>query len=112
MAEELSVQFEELVKITGTDDLYRLDSELDHMRSIELLVPNHLLGNGGGFTASDNLDANITPSALALNLYYRTHSTRIDPKEFWGDQLKPYNPKTASESETNENQNESGDSLK
>lgn len=101
LAEDLSIQFDQLVKITGTDDLYRLDSELDHMRSIELLVPTHLLGNGGGFTACDNLDADITPSALALNLYYRTHSTRIDPKDFWGDQLKPYNPKATSDSKTN-----------
>ena len=45
---------------------------------------------GGGFIADgENLDANITPSPLALNLYYRTHSTDISPIEFWGDSLIP-----------------------
>ena len=85
-AEKITVSFDELVKITGTDNIYRLDSELDHMRSIELLVSEAFLG--GGFMATDkNLDANITPSPLALNLYYRTHSTGTTPIDFWGDSL-------------------------
>ena len=92
MPDDLSVPFDILVKIAGTDDVYRLDSELDHMRSIELLVQGHtFVRNGGGFTASDQLDANITPSALALSLYYRTHSTGISPMEFWGNHLIPHN---------------------
>ena len=59
------------------------------MRSIELLNQGDVLdGMGGGFTISDSTpEANITPSALALNLYFRTHSTGITPKEFWGDKL-------------------------
>lgn len=89
-AEKLKVTFEDLTKIAGVDNLYRLDSELDHMRSISLLVPGHFLSAGGGFVASDELDANITPSPLALNLYYRTHSTGKSPIEFWGDKLIPY----------------------
>ena len=92
MPDTISVPFDTLVKITGTDDVYRLDSELDHMRSIELLVQGHsFVRDAGGFTASDQLDANITPSALALNLYFRTHSTGITPKEFWGNSLMPRN---------------------
>ena len=64
-----------------------MDSELDHMRSIELLLPG-VLNDGGGFSATDTkLEANITPSSLALNLYCRTHSTGISPIEFWGDSL-------------------------
>lgn len=38
-----------------------------------------------------HLDANITPSALVLNLFFRTHSTGISPKEFWGNSLIPRN---------------------
>ena len=92
MSDVISVPFDTLVKIAGTDDIYRLDSELDHMRSIELLVQGHtFVRNGGGFIASDQLDANITPSALALNLYFRTHSTGISPKQFWGNSLIPRN---------------------
>ncbi len=90
ISDSLIVSFENLVNITGTDDKYRLDSELDHMRAIELLVNGGVFTPGGGFDASDNkLNANISPSPLALNLYYRTHSTGISPIEFWGNSLVP-----------------------
>lgn len=85
-AKRLKVSFDDLVQITGTDNIYRLDSELDHMRSIELLSSEAFIS--GGFTASDKkLDANITPSPFALNLYFRTHSSGINPIKFWGDSL-------------------------
>ena len=89
IAEDITVSFDTLVKIAGTDDRYRLDSELDHMRSIELLLQGgSFAGSGGGFTASDDsLEANITPSPLALNLYFKTHSLGISPKAFWSDKL-------------------------
>lgn len=91
LAENLIVSFDILVKIAETDDLYRLDSELDHLRSIELLSPGDTFQAGGGFIASDEkLEANITPTALALSLYYRTHSNDISPIEFWGDSITPY----------------------
>ena len=91
MADGLTIPFGKLVEITGTKDIYRLDSELDHMRSIELLLNGDSFeGGGGGFTVSDTeLEANITPSPLALNLYYRTHSTGKSPIDFWGDRLIP-----------------------
>lgn len=97
MSDGLNVSFDTLVGITGTTDIYRLDSELDHMRSIELLVHGDTFeGGGGGFTASDaELEANITPSPLALNLYYRTHTTGNTPIEFWGETLKPYSVEEA-----------------
>ena len=101
----LSVDFDSLVRITGVEDIYRLDSELDHMRSIQLLSEGGFFEGGGGFSVSDNqLDANISPSALALNLYYRTHSTNISPIEFWGEQLeliKPNNNVTSKQEELN-----------
>lgn len=89
IADRLFVSFNTLTRIAGTDNIYRLDSELDHMRSIELLNQGDALdGIGGGFTLSDSMpEANITPSALALNLYFKTHSTDISPREFWGDKL-------------------------
>lgn len=89
IAEDITVPFDTLVKIAGTDDRYRLDSELDHMRSIELLLQGgSFVDGGGGFTVSDDsLEANITPSPLALNLYFKTHSLGISPKAFWGDRL-------------------------
>lgn len=90
VAEDFSIPFEELTKIAQTDDVFRLDSELDHMRSIEILVSGGGFDTGGGFVASDNeLTANITPSALALNLFCKTHSIGLSPIEFWGDALVP-----------------------
>lgn len=93
IAEDISVSFDTLVQISGTEDRYRLDSELDHMRSLELLIQGGAFaGIGGGFTVSDDsLEANITPSSLALNLYFKTHSIGISPKVFWGDKLIPRN---------------------
>lgn len=35
------------------------------------------------------LNADISPSPLALNPYFRTHSIGNSPIEFWGDQLEP-----------------------
>jgi len=94
LADNLNVSLDVLVKITGIDDIYRLDSELDHMRSIELLASGDTFHAGGGFTASDEkLDANITPTALALTLFYKTHSTGVSPIEFWGDKLIPRDEK-------------------
>lgn len=89
--QHVSVSFEELVKISGINDVYRLDSELDHMRSIELLEPNGAFQTGGGFNAADpKLDANLTPSPLALTLYYKTHPNGKSPIEYWGDSVVPY----------------------
>lgn len=94
LADTLTVSFDELVRITGINDIYRLDSELDHMRSIELLLHSGMFVTGGGFTATDEqLDANLTPSPLALSLYYKTHCTGITPIEFWKDNIVSINNK-------------------
>ena len=107
IADEISVPFNTLVEITGTDDRYRLDSELDHMRSLELLLHGGSFGGSGGFTVSDNsLEANITPSSLALNLYFKTHSFGISPKEYWGDKLIP-----RSEDDDNQKQQDEIDKI-
>ena len=67
------------------------DSELGRVRSIELLPHGSIVEGGGGFSVDDvQLVADITPSALALNLYYKTHSTGVSPLEFWGDQLEAW----------------------
>lgn len=108
VAESLTVPFETLVKIAGTADIYRLDSELDHMRSIELLTQGDAIdGGGGGFDVSDGpLEANITPSALALNMYFKIHSHGISPEEYWGDKLIP-----RSENDDNQSQQEEIDKI-
>ena len=87
-ASDITIPLVKLKEVTGTHDIYRLDSEMDHMRSIELLSSSPF--NGGGFMADDEtLDAHITPSPLALNLYYKTHCIGKSPIDFWGDNLVP-----------------------
>lgn len=92
--QKITVSFDELVRITGIKDVYRLDSELDHMRSIELLETGGTFSTGGGFNADDSkLDANLTPSPLALTLYYKTHPNGKSQIEYWGDDVILYQEK-------------------
>ena len=48
------------------------------------------------------LEANITPSSLALNLYFKTHSIGISPKVFWGDKLIPRDEKADNQKQQEE----------
>ena len=85
--DELSISYDKLISITGINDLYRLDRELDHMSSLSLFQRD-VFGSSGGFTASDkSLNADISPSALALNLYYKCNSVNMSEIEFWKDSL-------------------------
>ncbi len=62
MAKDLSVTLDQLRGLTHEDDIQRLDREMDHLRSLELIQ--------GGFAAdSASTDADITPSALSLHMY-------------------------------------------
>lgn len=90
VGKELIVTLDELKQITGIDDIYRLDRELDHMSSLSLFSSQYLESNGG-FTANDvELKAEITPSALALNLYFKTNALNATPDLFWKDSLEEY----------------------
>lgn len=73
----LIVDGAEIKMICKTDDLYRLDRELDHLRSLELLTLN------GGFDA-DTGECNLTPTPLALQLYMRCKGHQGDPVSFYG----------------------------
>lgn len=81
VADELKVNCDELVKLTLTKDIHRLDRELDHMRSLDLIGSSL----GGGF--DENLTANIRPTALALHLYVRCQGYNTDPAFFWQDNV-------------------------
>lgn len=88
VADNFNIPLDELMKVAGICDIYRLDYEMDHMRSIELLQAGAF--SGGGFNADDDvLDANITPSPLALNLFHKTHCIGKSPVDFWGNSLVP-----------------------
>lgn len=87
--EDFRVSLEVIIRITGVTDVRRIDRELDHMISLGLFSSGML--NASGIIIDDQeMVARLTPSALALNLYYKANTVTMTPEEFWGDTLKPY----------------------
>lgn len=78
LADEFSINCDELIKLTSIDDIHRLDRELDHLHSLNLIGSGL---SGGGF--DENLIAHIKPTGLALNLYVRTQGFNNAPAKFW-----------------------------
>jgi len=78
-ARTLIVSFDKLCEIAEEKDLYRLDRELDFLRSKELLDPHE-----GGIYAPDPSHARLTPTPLALYMYVRCCGSRASPVEFFG----------------------------
>ncbi|WP_438012095.1 hypothetical protein WME89_43175 [Sorangium sp. So ce321] len=76
LAEDFGVSLKALQEISGTYDIHQLDHELDHLREIGLL-------DGGFHADSINLDAALTPTPLALNMYVRCRGSRQSPIEFF-----------------------------
>jgi Abortive infection alpha len=85
-ADQLSVDAQLLMKISGIEDLHQLDRELDCMRVLELIGSGGFAGTGGGFD-SDTGVANLLPSTVALHLYTKAQGFLGDPIEYWD--LKP-----------------------
>ncbi|MEY5045413.1 MAG: hypothetical protein RL713_638 [Bacteroidota bacterium] len=80
----LKIECKALMEISGINEIHRLDRELDHLRSLNLIG----LGLSGGFDLEDKyLFADITPTSLALNLYVRSQGYNIDPALYWKDNL-------------------------
>lgn len=75
-ARELQIDLDTLKRISGVDDVFRLDRELDYLRGQELI--------GGGFMLdSSSTNAQVIPSPIALNMYVRCHGSRKSPIEFF-----------------------------
>lgn len=64
----------ELQKLTGIPDMHRIDRELDHLRSLNLI--------DGGFEANTTL-ARLMPTPLGLHLYVRCQGFAGSPIEYW-----------------------------
>ena len=75
--QQLIIPIKELQKISGVNDIHRLDRELDHLRSMELVVMGFDM-----LRQDDNVD--VTPTALAVNLYVRCQGMIISPVEYFG----------------------------
>lgn len=82
ISKPLIVTRDELIKLTGIDNIHTLDRELDSLSSIGLLA------FGGGFNISEkSLHATITPSALALHFYARCQGEAKDLNSFYSSIL-------------------------
>jgi len=71
----LKMSAEELIQVSGVADVHQLDRELDHLRSLGLIHE--------GFSGYDSR-ADITPTALALNLYVRCVGSKLPPTAYFG----------------------------
>jgi len=85
VGEELTLDCKTLIEISGIPEIHRLDRELDHLRSLELIGAG--LGSGGFSISDHSLIADITPTALALALYVKTQGHNIEPKFFWNNNM-------------------------
>ena len=89
-AEGIRLTVDELEAITGVSDVHRLDRELDHLRSLQLISPD-IMGDGSGFDPNTAI-ATVKVTALALHLYVRGQGYVGSPVEYFGLSLK-YTPK-------------------
>ena len=74
-AEFLFVPLSVLQGIMTISDFHRIDRELDHLRTLGLI--------DGGFP-EDSVDAQVQPTALALQMYARCQGFAGNPLEFFG----------------------------
>ena len=83
-ADEFRVHCDEIKKITGINDIHRIDRELDYLRTLGLIDEN----SGGFSVGSDNdLVANLEPTYLALSLYVKSQGSPNNPDIFWKDEI-------------------------
>ncbi len=76
-SDNISLSFEEMSEIFNIDDVNKLDYLLDHLRALSVLTPN------GGFSSDENhLNADFTPTALAINLFSRCNGISGNPVDF------------------------------
>jgi hypothetical protein len=84
VGDHLTLECKALMEISGINEIHRLDRELDHLRSLELIGSSLT----GGFNADDNnLVADISPTPLALNLYVKSQGHNTDPAFYWQGNL-------------------------
>ena len=81
LADDFQIKCDDLMSLTNVKDIHRLDRELDHLRSLELIGSGF---GGGGFDAGDDsLTADISPTALAIHLYVKSQGFNEEPIKFW-----------------------------
>ncbi len=86
-AEHIEIGLEELSAVVDTKDIHVLDTELDYLRSNELLMNDDVPligGHGAGFVfGQDKVVAHLEPSPFAIALYVKSQGYKGSPKEFY-----------------------------
>ena len=84
--DDFRLSIDQIKQITGVQDVLRIDREIDHMVSIGLFDYEI----SGLVVDKEQVIARLTPSALALNLYYKANAVNVSPEVFWKDTIVPY----------------------
>lgn len=74
LAQQFTMSLEQLQSCCGINDFHRIDRELDHLRTLGLIV--------GGFDQFST-DADVTPLTFALQMYARCNGWAGDLLEFF-----------------------------
>lgn len=93
-SDSIQMPFELLSDVTGVSDLHRIDRELDHLRSLDLISSGVFDGSGFG---PNSTTASVQVTPLALHLYTRGHGFPGSPVEYWKLKPKPDEPNKAPE---------------
>ncbi len=94
-ASKLLISLKDLQKISGVVGIHHLDRELDHLRSLGLVLrgfpeipedaPNiNLRPSDLASKTLEDIEVDVTPSALALNMYVRCSGSLQTPIEYFG----------------------------
>jgi hypothetical protein len=75
----LIIKLEKLQEITSCTDFHRIDRELDHLRSLEIIGPGMFRGGFG----PDSTDADLTPTGLALQMYVCCQGFTGPPNDYF-----------------------------
>ncbi|MBA4374108.1 MAG: hypothetical protein C0402_14760 [Thermodesulfovibrio sp.] len=77
--EKLETTIQDVMSIVQSEDLHRIDRELDHLRSLEIIGGTMA---GGGISMESGM-ADITPSPLSLQMYARCKGHEGPPELFY-----------------------------
>lgn len=81
-SDEVIITLKQLIEVTGIEDVFRLDRELDHLRNIGLL--DIMSGLTAQLSARETEPyGNITPSDLGIQMYVRCQGSRLTPVEYF-----------------------------
>lgn len=75
VTEPLMIEIPIVLRIAEVDDVHRVDQELDHLRGSELIAEGFAVGRS---------QVDLTPTALAVNLYVRCQGYRGNAAGYFG----------------------------